>query len=61
MFREMRRKRQLLSEKKTITVLENRISGVLSLLGDDEYPYAVSISYIYTDNRIFFHNVKNGA
>lgn len=60
MFREMRRKRQLLSEKETIAVLENGTSGVLSLLGDDGYPYAVPISYVYTDNRIFFHGAKSG-
>lgn len=60
MFREMRRKRQLLSEKETIAMLENGTSGVLSLLGDDEYPYAVPLSYVYTDNKIFFHSAKTG-
>lgn len=60
MFREMRRKRQLLSEKESIVVLENGTSGVLSLSGDDGYPYAVPISYVYTDNRIFFHSAKTG-
>lgn len=60
MFREMRRKRQLLSEKEAIAMLENGTSGVLSLLGDDEYPYAVPLSYVYTDNKIFFHSAKTG-
>lgn len=60
MFREMRRKRQLLSEKDSISVLENGTSGVLSLLGDDGYPYGVPISYVYADNKIFFHSAKVG-
>lgn len=60
MFREMRRKRQLLSEKESIAVLVNGTSGVLSLLGDDGYPYGVPISYVYADNKIFFHSAKAG-
>lgn len=56
----MRRKRQLLSEKESIAVLVNGTSGVLSLLGDDGYPYGVPISYVYADNKIFFHSAKAG-
>ena len=46
MFREMRRKKQLLSTADTIAVLNRMTSGVLALLGDNDYPYAVPISYI---------------
>lgn len=60
MFRGMRRKRQLLSEKDSIAVLEKGTSGVLSLLGDNGYPYSVPISYVYADNKIFFHSAKDG-
>ncbi len=60
MFREMRRKNQLLSEKDSIAVLEKGTSGVLSLLGDGGYPYGVPISYVYADNKIFFHSAKAG-
>ena len=60
MFREMRRKNQLLSEKDAIAVLENGTSGVLSLLGDGGYPYGVPMSYVYYDNKIFFHSAKSG-
>ncbi len=60
MFREMRRKRQLLSEKDSIAVLEKGTSGVLSLLGDDGYPYGVPMSYVYIENKIFFHCAKEG-
>lgn len=60
MFREMRRKGQQLSEKEAIVMLEKGTSGVLSLWGDDGYPYGVPISYVYEDNRLFFHSAKQG-
>ena len=60
MFREMRRNKQLLSEKESIEILKNATSGVLALLGDDEYPYAVPISYVYDDSKIYFHGAKTG-
>lgn len=60
MFREMRRKRQLLSDQESIEILKNGTSGVLALLGDEEYPYAVPVSYIYEDHKILFHAAKEG-
>lgn len=60
MFREMRRKRQLLSEKESIDVLARGTAGVLALLGDDDYPYAVPISYVYNDSKLYFHGAKTG-
>ena len=45
-FREMRRKRQQLSKEESIAILEKATSGTLALLGDDDYPYAVPISYV---------------
>lgn len=60
MFREMRRKRQLLSKQESIDVLANGTVGVLALLGDDDYPYAVPISYAYDDSKIYFHGAKAG-
>ncbi|MBS6196302.1 MAG: pyridoxamine 5'-phosphate oxidase family protein [Clostridiales bacterium] len=60
MFREMRRKKQLLSEEETVRVFENATSGTLALLGEDDYPYAVPISYVYADGKIFFHSAMEG-
>ncbi len=39
MFREMRRRKQILEEDEVIAILEKGKSGVLALLGDDDYPY----------------------
>ena len=60
MFREMRRKKQLLSAADTIAVLNRMTSGVLALLGDNDYPYAVRISYVYHENTLYFHSALAG-
>jgi nitroimidazol reductase NimA-like FMN-containing flavoprotein (pyridoxamine 5'-phosphate oxidase superfamily) len=60
MFREMRRKKQLLSEAETIEILRSCTSGVLAVTGDNEYPYAVPLSYAYKDGKLFFHFAKAG-
>lgn len=60
MFRQMRRKNQLLDEAKALEILKNGTSGVLALLGDEDYPYAVPLSYVYSDGKIYFHGAKSG-
>jgi len=60
MFREMRRKKQLLSLEESIEILGRGTSGVLALLGDDDYPYAVPLSYVYYDSKIYFHGAQSG-
>jgi nitroimidazol reductase NimA-like FMN-containing flavoprotein (pyridoxamine 5'-phosphate oxidase superfamily) len=60
MFRKIRRNRQVMSSEETETVLKNRTAGVLAVAGDDGYPYAVPLSYVYTNNRIYFHCALEG-
>ena len=60
MFREMRRKRQQLSDSETSEILKNGSFGVLALCGDDGYPYAVPVSYVYADGTLYFHGAKAG-
>lgn len=60
MFRALRRKRQLLSEAETIAMLESCTSGVLAVRGDDDYPYAVPLSFAYDDGKLFFHAARAG-
>ena len=60
MFREMRLKRQLLSKEDTQKVLYQGTSGVLAVSGDDDYPYAVPLSYVYDGHKIYFHGAKAG-
>ena len=60
MFRAMRRKKQELPETETIAMLQSCTSGVLALHGDDDYPYAVPLSFAYEDGRLFFHSAQAG-
>ena len=59
-FRAMRRKRQQLSEEESIGILRKATAGTLALLGDSGYPYAVPISYVYNDGRLYFHSALSG-
>ena len=59
-FREMRRKRQLLSDEESIGILKNATAGTLALLGDNDYPYAVPISYVYHERKLYFHSALAG-
>ncbi|MDO4352447.1 MAG: pyridoxamine 5'-phosphate oxidase family protein [Clostridia bacterium] len=60
MFRKMRRFKQELSREESIGILESNTSGVLGLMGDDEYPYTVPLSYVYDDDKIYFHSGREG-
>jgi nitroimidazol reductase NimA-like FMN-containing flavoprotein (pyridoxamine 5'-phosphate oxidase superfamily) len=60
MFREMRRKKQILSIEETREIFNSCTSGVLAVSGDDDYPYAVPLSYSFEDDKIFFHCAKTG-
>lgn len=60
MFREMRRKKQQLPQDECVAILERGTSGVLAVLGDDGYPYAVPISYVYANGKIYFHCAREG-
>ena len=60
MFRQMRRPRQQLPQSEVEAALHAATSGVLALLGDEDYPYAVPLSYVYADGKILFHCAKSG-
>ena len=59
-FRQMRRKRQQLTQEESIAILQKATAGTLALLGDDGYPYAVPISYVYNEGKLYFHSALNG-
>lgn len=59
-FRQMRRKRQQLTQEESIAILQKATAGTLALLGDDDYPYAVPISYVYNEGKLYFHSALNG-
>ena len=62
MFRSMRRFKQQISDAECIEILKTEKRGVLSLIGDDGYPYGIPISHFYDerDGKIYFHGAKEG-
>ena len=60
MFPEMRRIKQQLSDQAAEAVLLRGTSGVLSLLGEDGYPYGVPLSYVYQNGKLLFHCATKG-
>lgn len=62
MFRPMRRSAQQLPEAECIEILSTEPRGVLSVLGDNGYPYALPIDHWYCpeDGKLYFHGGKQG-
>lgn len=62
MFRGMRRFKQQITEAECKEILSNEKRGILSLLGDDGYPYGLPLSHLYCeeDGKIYFHGAKEG-
>ena len=62
MFREMIRKKQQLSQEECICILKTELRGVLSVLGDDDYPYGMPLNHYYCeeDGKLYFHGGKKG-
>ena len=62
MFREVARKKQVLSREECIEILKTAPRGVLSVIGDDGYPYGAPINQWYNeaDGKIYFHGGKKG-
>lgn len=61
MIRRMRRYRQQLEDSDAINVLKNGYRGVLSLYGDDGYPYWVPVNYyLENDGHIYIHCAGEG-
>lgn len=62
MFRALIRKKQKLSYEETIKILKNQVRGVLSVLGENGYPYGMPINYLFdeAESKIYFHTGKSG-
>ena len=62
MFREVARKKQSLSKEEMIQILRQEKRGVLSLHGENRYPYGLPINFYYNEENgcIYFHSGKSG-
>lgn len=60
MFRAMRRTKQELLREETEKIFEKTSTGVLAVLGDNGYPYAVPLNFVYSNGAIYFHCAREG-
>lgn len=60
MEREMYKKDRQLSMEKTIEIFEKGHHGILSVNGDDGYPYGTPVNYVYLNDCIYIHSAKYG-
>lgn len=62
MFRPMRRFKQQISDEECKEVLLSEPRGVLSVIGDDGYPYGIPMDHWYSesDGKLYFHCAKEG-
>lgn len=62
MFRKMRRWKQQISKEECIRILMQEPRGVLSVIGDDGYPYGIPMDHWYCEEngKLYFHGAKEG-
>ena len=62
MFRPMRRFKQQITDEECKQVLISEPRGVLSVIGDDGYPYGIPMDHWYSeaDGKLYFHCAKEG-
>ena len=62
MFRTMRRFKQQITEEECIRILMTEKRGVLSMIGEDGYPYGIPLNHWYNpeDGKLYFHGAKTG-
>ena len=62
MFRNMIRAKQQLSREECAAILRTEKRGVLSVIGDEGYPYGMPLNHYYNeaDGKLYFHSGKQG-
>ena len=60
MFREMTRSKNQMSPEAILPILHTAKNGVLAVMGDNGYTYAVPLSFVYDGGKIYIHGLKEG-
>lgn len=62
MFRKMIRFKQQISEEECLEILRKQPRGILSVVGDNGYPYGLPLNHWYSekDGKLYFHCAKEG-
>ncbi len=59
-FKEMRRKQRALPREAAEQILSAGQYGVLSVYGEEGYPYGVPVNYGYAEGKLLFHCAREG-
>ena len=59
-FRDLRRFKQAASQEECEALLSIAPRGVLSVHGENGYPYGIPVNFLYEAGRIFFHCACEG-
>ena len=59
-MREMRRFKQALTREQCGEILNRGTSGVLAAAGGGGWPYAVPLSYVWQNGKVYFHCAVTG-
>lgn len=57
----MRRKDRELSATQAYEILQKGKYGVLSVIGDDGYPYGIPLHYVIINKNLYFHSTAEGG
>ena len=62
MFREIRRKKNEISADQCIDIIKSQRRAILAVVGDEGYPYAVPMNYVYNEENhcLYMHGAKVG-
>ena len=61
-FRKMRRTKQEISKEECFNILRSEKRGVLAVIGDGGYPYAIPLNFYFDEKeeKVYFHCAKEG-
>ena len=59
-FRPLRRFKQAASEEECLAILESAPRGILSVHGENGYPYGIPMNYFLADGKLYFHCAMEG-
>lgn len=60
MFREIQNSKRILPEGSVEDILLAGEEGVLATIGEDGYPYATPLNYVYHNGAVYFHSALSG-
>ena len=62
MFRPIRKRKNEIDRSAVETLLNESRRGVLAVNGEDGYPYAIPVNYLYDKEtqKIYFHGARAG-